>query len=183
MSAAAASGAPDAPRRHWTAAVYTRMNPVMRRLLRSRLHPVVSGRAALLGITGRRTGRSYEICVGYAPHGPDSIDVLVSDARHRSWWRNFVDGGPVRVTLRGEQHEGWAIAHGAPSAAFKAIADRAMPEIVGRRGAQRFFGVPDLDPVAGLTERDLARLEGFAVAVNVTWEPGGAASSPGQSPV
>lgn len=180
MSADAAAS--DAPRRHWTAAVYTRMNPAMRRLLRSPLHPLVSGRAVLLGITGRRSGRSYEICVGYAPHGPDSIDVLVSDASHRSWWRNFTDGGPVRVTLRGEEREAWAIAHRAPGEEFKAIADRALPEIVGRRGAQRFFGIRDMDPAVGLTDQDLARLEGFAVAVNVTWHGHDAASSPGSSP-
>ena len=151
MSAAAV---PDAPRRHWTAAVYTRMNPAMRWLLRSPLHPMVSGRTVLLGITGRRTGKRYEICVGYAPSGPDSIDVLVSDAEHRSWWRNFTDGGgPVRVTLRGAEHDAWATAHLPPTADFKAIADRALPAIVGRRGAERFFGIPIWTRTSGSVRR------------------------------
>ena len=156
-----------APRRHWTAAIYTRMNGVMRVLLTSPAHRVVSGRSVLLGITGRRTGRQYEICVGYAAHGPDAIDVLVSDASNRTWWRNFVDGGPVRVVLRGQERNGWATAHRAPSAEFKEVADRAIPGIVGRRGAGRFFAVADFDPAVGLRAADLERLAGFAVAVTI----------------
>lgn len=166
-----------APRRHWTATVYTRMNPLMRRLLVSRWHGIVSGRTVMLGITGRRTGRRYDICVGYAPHGDDAIDVLISDASNRTWWRNFVDGGPVTVVLRGETRPGWATAHRAPSPGFKAIADRAIPAIVGRGGADRFFAVPDFDPAVGLTPEDLQRLEGFAVAVEIALDPAQAQST------
>jgi hypothetical protein len=157
-----------APHRHWTAAIYTRVNPVMTWVLSSRLHRVLSGRTVLLGITGRRTGRQYEICVGYAPHGTDELDVLVSDATNRTWWRNFTDGGPIRVVLRGHERSGWATAHRAPSPEFKKIADRAIPTIIGRHGAKRFFAVPDFDPAVGLRPDDLDRLDGFAVAVTIS---------------
>ncbi|WP_426574619.1 hypothetical protein [Aquihabitans sp. McL0605] len=159
------------PRRHWTAAIYTRLNPLMGRVLTSRWHRLASGRTVLLGITGRRTGQQYEICVGYAPFEPHAIDVLVSDASNRTWWRNFNDGGPVRVVLRGEELDGWATAHRAPTPEFKTIADRALPAILGRAGAKRFFAVADLDPERGLSPEDLARLDGFAVAVSVTVHP------------
>lgn len=158
---------PAAPRRHWTAAIYTRINPLMRRALSSRWHRVVSGRAVMLGITGRRSGKQYEICVGYARHDAESIDVLVSDAMNRTWWRNFVDGGPVRVVLRGERYDGWATAYRAPTREFKEIADRAVPKIIGVRGARRFFAIPTFDPDVGLTDEDLRSLEGFAVAVHI----------------
>lgn len=143
------------------------MNPVMGWVLKSRLHRVFSSRTVLLGITGRRTGRHYEICVGYAPHGDNVLDLLVSDASNRTWWRNFEEGGPVRVVLRGRELEGWATAHRAPSQEFKTVADRAMEGIVGRRGARRFFAISDFDPAIGLRPDDLERLDGFAVAVTI----------------
>jgi hypothetical protein len=156
------------PRRHWTAVVYTRMNPVMRRVLTSRWHRVFSGRTVLLGITGRRTGRQYEIAVGYAQHDARTIDVLVSDASNRTWWRNFVDGGPVEVVHRGRRRSGWATAHRAPTREFKVIADRAIPGIVGIDGARRFFALEHFDPNTGLRDEDLGLLTGFAVAVEIT---------------
>jgi hypothetical protein len=155
------------PRRHWTAAIYTRSNPAMIRLLRSRWHRPVSRRAALLGITGRRTGHRYEICVGYSQHSNDVIDILVSDASNRTWWRNFVDGGQVAVVLRGEERVGWATAYRAPSAEFATVANRALMGIVGRRGARRFFEIADFDPAIGLRRAELERLAGFAVAVQI----------------
>ena len=158
----------DAPHRHWTAVIYTRMNPAMRWVLTSPVHRAFSGRAVLLGITGRRTGRTYEITVGYSQPSDHTIDVLVSDASNRTWWRNFVDGGPIRVVLRGQHRTGWAVAHRAPSPEFKRIADRAIPGIVGAGGARRFFSIEDYDVATGLTEEDLQRLEGFAVAVEIT---------------
>jgi hypothetical protein len=156
------------PRRHWTAAIYTRMNPAMRSILRSRCHRLFSGRTVLLGITGRRTGRYYEISVGYSQPDDHTIDVLVSDASNRTWWRNFVDGGPIRVVHRGRPRSGRATAHRAPSLEFKTIADRAIPGIVGSGGASRFFALDHFDPSAGLRDEDLHLLTGFAVAVEIT---------------
>jgi hypothetical protein len=143
----------------------------MKAVLSSRWHRPLSARTVLLRITGRRTGRRYDICVGYADAGPDAIDVLVSDASNRKWWRNFLGGGPIRVVLRGRERSGWATAHRAPSSQFKEIADRAMPKIVGRSGAARFFGIKDFDPDSGLSREDLDRLEGFAAAVSIKLDP------------
>ncbi len=159
------------PRRHWTARVYLRANPLMRPVLNSPFHRIVSGRVVLLGITGRRSGKHYEICVGYARPSPDVLDILVSDASNRSWWRNFMGGGPIEVLIHGRERVGHATAHRAPGPEFKEIADRAIPGIVGRVGAQRFFAVPDFDPVRGLSQEDLDRLAGFAVAVTINLAP------------
>lgn len=41
------------------------VNPLVRTLLRSPLHFLLSRRLLLLQITGRRTGRVFEILVGY----------------------------------------------------------------------------------------------------------------------
>src|SRR5262245_1987421 len=158
---------PPAPRRHWTAAIYTRANPLLRWLLASRWHGAMSDRILLLRITGRRTGRRYTIGVGYAEAGDGTLDVLVSDASNRTWWRNFIGGGPVDVVLRGGEHTAHATAHRAPSPDFKAIADRSMTAIVGASGAQRFFAVAAPVPGQGLRQEELERLAGFAVAVSI----------------
>jgi hypothetical protein len=158
---------PQAPRRQWTAAIYTRANPVLRWLLASRWHGAMSDRILLLRITGRRTGRRYAIGVGYAENGDGTLDVLVSDASNRTWWRNFIGGGPVDVVLRGRERPAYAEAHRAPSPEFKAIADRSMTPIVGPGGAQRFFAVAAPVPGEGLRQEDLERLAGFAVGVTI----------------
>ena len=147
------------------------MNPLLRRILSSRWHRLASGRTVVLRITGRRTGRHYEVCVGYAQHGADAIDILVSDSSNRTWWRNFDPGGPVRVVLRGQERAGWATAYRAPSQDFKTVADRAILAIVGRRGAARFFALPEFDGTVGLRPEDLESLDGFAVAVAIQLEP------------
>jgi hypothetical protein len=132
----------------------------------------MSDRVLLLRITGRRTGRRYAIGVGYADNGDGTVDVLVSDASNRTWWRNFVGGGPVDVVLRGRERSAYAEAHRAPSPEFKIIADRSMTAILGPSGAQRFFAVAP--PVAGegLRQEELERLAGFAVGVNIVLDQG-----------
>jgi hypothetical protein len=127
----------------------------------------MSDRVMLLRITGRRTGRRYTIGVGYADNGDGTLDVLVSDASNRTWWRNFIGGGPVEVVLRGRERSAYAEAHRAPSPEFKIIADRSMTAIVGPSGAQRFFAVAAPVGGDGLRQEDLERLAGFAVGVNV----------------
>jgi hypothetical protein len=145
----------------------------MARLLKSRCHFILSGRTVLLRITGRRTGREYEIGVGYSQPDDTTLDVLVSDASHRTWWRNYLDGGPVRIVHRGRERAGWAMAHRAPTPEFKQIADRAIVNIVGVNGAQRFFALASYDPEVGLRDDDLRLLEGFAVAVEIKFDDSG----------
>jgi hypothetical protein len=140
----------------------------MRWILRSRFHRPFSSRTVLLGVTGRRTGRQYDICVGYSVRDATTIDVLVSDASNRTWWRNFIEGGPVAVTLRGHDLDGWATAYRPSDREFKTVADRALPDILGSSGAERFFGLSNFDPTVGLRPEDLVLLDQFAVAVTVT---------------
>ena len=78
-------------------------NPVLRRLLRSRAHVLLSRHVALLEITGRRTGRRFTIPVEYRRDG-DSLTVR-SRPGHR-WWRNLRGGAPLTVVLRGTRRRG-----------------------------------------------------------------------------
>ena len=103
----------SAPAGHGPFAVFNRVgNPAVRLLLRSPLHPVLSGQLALITVTGRRSGRSYTIPVGYRREG-DVVVVPVGWPERKLWWRNLRgEGAPVRLRLRGRDHEGHAVAQG-----------------------------------------------------------------------
>lgn len=79
------------------------VNPLMKRLLRSRLHPLVSDSLLLVTFTGRQSGREYTTPVGY-----EQLDgtLYVTSQTDRTWWRNLRDDAPVTVHLRGERREG-----------------------------------------------------------------------------
>lgn len=74
------------------------LNPLMRALLRSPLHHLVSARLLLLTVTGRRTGKRYTIPLGYAQVGR----TLYSGTEGR-WATNLRGGAPVTVTLKGDR--------------------------------------------------------------------------------
>lgn len=100
----------DKPARLWRLLV-TMQNPIMKWLLRSPLHSVVSGTYMLLTITGRRTGTVYTTPVQYAQQG----DVLyaITSAGY-TWWKNLRGGAEVKVLLRGKSLSGQAEASTAP---------------------------------------------------------------------
>lgn len=82
--------------------VMTKLNPLIVGLLESRLHGVASKGLMVLHITGRRSGVRYKIPVGYQCVGTE-IQILISKASRKQWWRNFSDPASLQVTLRGKQ--------------------------------------------------------------------------------
>jgi deazaflavin-dependent oxidoreductase (nitroreductase family) len=74
-------------------------NPIMRGLLRSPLHFMVSNNMMLMTYTGRKSGKSYTIPMSYLENG-DTLYTISS--RDRVWWRNLRGGEDVTLTLRGE---------------------------------------------------------------------------------
>lgn len=86
-------------------------NPVVKALLRSPLHRLVSDRVALITITGRRTGRRFTIPVEYAQEG-DEVTIGVGWPERKVWWRNLREPAPVTVRLHGRDYAGSAVAEG-----------------------------------------------------------------------
>lgn len=80
-------------------------NPLMRWLLRSPFHGLVSRSVLLITFTGHKTGRTYSTPVSYGQKG--SLIQLISH-RDRAWWRNFEGGVAVTVCLRGQDRDGTA---------------------------------------------------------------------------
>jgi hypothetical protein len=82
------------------------VNPIVRGLLRSPLHRLLSSALVVLSYTGRRTGRRRSLPVMYAQDGSRLI-VFAAHPGEKRWWRNFQDGGaPVDVCLRGHDYHG-----------------------------------------------------------------------------
>ena len=71
-------------------------NPLMRFVLASRAHRVMSGQLMLLSYVGRRTGLSYTTPVSYLREGSD---LLVPGGG--GWWKNLTTG-TARVRLQGD---------------------------------------------------------------------------------
>lgn len=84
-------------------AAYRVLNPLMAALLRSPLHRLMSGSLMVLSFQGRKSGRRYQIPVGYVQRG-DRLFVF----SHSAWASNFRAGAPVAVRLRGQTLAGTA---------------------------------------------------------------------------
>jgi hypothetical protein len=78
-------------------------NPFVSLLLQSPIHGLLDARAMLITVTGRKTGRTYTMPVGYVRER-DTLTVL--SRRGRTWWRNLEEPAPVFVRLRGRQQAG-----------------------------------------------------------------------------
>ncbi|MGH2984579.1 MAG: nitroreductase/quinone reductase family protein [Solirubrobacterales bacterium] len=99
-------------RGHAPFAIFNRTaNPVVQGLLRSPLHHAVSGRLALITVTGRRSGREHTFPVGYQERD-GRVRIEVGWPERKRWWRNLLEPSPVRLRLRGVEHTGTALARG-----------------------------------------------------------------------
>ncbi|GAB1819377.1 nitroreductase/quinone reductase family protein [Herbidospora sp. RD11066] len=71
---------------------------------------LVSRHLTVLTYTGRRSGRTFSIPVGYRRSG-DTVVIGSQFPDAKLWWRNFLDeGGPVSLELDGTDRTGHAIA-------------------------------------------------------------------------
>jgi F420H(2)-dependent quinone reductase len=94
-------------------AVFNRtVNPIVSGLLRSPAHRLLSGRLALITVTGRVSGRSYTIPVLYERDG-GTVRIQVGWPERKRWWRNLTGAGnEVTIRLGDEERNGFAIARG-----------------------------------------------------------------------
>lgn len=79
--------------------IFKVMNPIMKGLLRSLLHRLLSGILMLLTYTGCKTGKQYTIPIGYFVWGQGEL-MSFSSAR---WWTNLRSSPPVWMLLKGRR--------------------------------------------------------------------------------
>jgi hypothetical protein len=78
-------------------------NVIVRLLLRSPFHFLLSDQLMLLTYRGRRSGKRYTHPVAYARSG-DIVTVFT----YRSWWKNVRGGAPVAMEIKRERRIGQA---------------------------------------------------------------------------
>jgi hypothetical protein len=87
------------------------VNPVVRAVLRSPAHGLLSGHLALLTVRGRRSGRTFTFPVGYHREG-DRVTIGVDWPERKRWWRNLSEAAPVEIWLAGVRRAGTGQARG-----------------------------------------------------------------------
>ena len=106
------------------------VNPAVNRLLCSPLHGLMSDILVILHFTGRRTGRRYELPVGYA--GDGECFYISTDKR---WCHNLRGGREIELTHRGTRAPAYADLLDDPDAMAEAY--RAMYALGPRYATRR----------------------------------------------
>lgn len=81
--------------------VLRRLRPLVAAILGSPLHGLLSGDVLLVGYTGRRSGRRYELPLSYVEQG--GVLYLCTRPEGSDWWRNLKGGTTVDLLLRGRR--------------------------------------------------------------------------------
>ena len=92
----------DKPQRPLPKWMFRVLNPVMKALLGSPLHGLISHDLMVLSFTGRTSGKQYAVAVGYLQK-----DNRLYFSCLAGWWQNL-PGAPVTVRLRGQDRHGTA---------------------------------------------------------------------------
>ena len=83
------------------------INPLVRALLRSPAHRVMSRGVLLLTSTGRRSGRRYTLPVQYA-YADQSLILWPAHYDRKRWWRNLQPPARVQLWVAGRELHGTA---------------------------------------------------------------------------
>ena len=137
--------------------LYAVLNPIVRTVLRSPCHGLMSGNTMLLSYRGRRSGKQFVIPVSYVR---TDTGVGAFAARDSAWWKNLQDGPEVELRLAGktvlarahvEREDRGVIAEGLTRFL------RAVPRDAGLSGVRLASdGTPDPDDVRGAADRLVA---------------------------
>jgi hypothetical protein len=84
------------------------VNPLIRWILNSPLHQMMSSSVLLFTYRGNKSGKTYQIPVQYAQEGK-LLYIIPGAAEVKTWWRNFRISTPVQVILCGEIFTGNAV--------------------------------------------------------------------------
>ena len=139
-------------------------NPMMRTLLRSPFHGLLSGQILLLTYTGRKSGRRYTLPVGYVRDG-DALLVVSQHSELKRWWRNLRGGAPVAVLIGGQPVRARAdVIEGA--AAVAAEVQRLITGLGAKEASRQLYMRLDVAPPP--TREQLAQALNGVVVVRIT---------------
>lgn len=110
------------------------INPVVRTMARSRLHPMMDDAVLILHVVGRRTGRCYDIPVGYL-----AVDGRLVIMTQHAWRANLRGGTTVEVTHAGRREAMHAQLDEEPGAVVTVLQN--VIERIGWENARRTLGL------------------------------------------
>jgi deazaflavin-dependent oxidoreductase (nitroreductase family) len=84
------------------------INPLVRLILRSPLHKLMSNTLLVITYCGRKTGREYSLPVQYVQAG-NIIYIVPGMPEKKTWWRNLKEAAPVRLNVRGQSLTGTGV--------------------------------------------------------------------------
>ena len=87
------------------------VNPLVRAVLCSPMHRLLSGRLLLLTYVGHLSGETHRIPVAYRPLPDGKLEVRVGAPERKVWWRSLRSTASVELRLRGERVGATATAH------------------------------------------------------------------------
>jgi len=76
-------------------------NPLVRGVLRSRAHALLSARLVLLSYRGHRTRRRFDIPLRYVVLADGRLVAIAVRRERKLWWRSFSESRDATLLLRG----------------------------------------------------------------------------------
>jgi hypothetical protein len=137
------------------------MNTLMKTLLRSPFHGLMSKNVMLVTFTGRKTGKQYSTPVSYMPYQGDIVFFTTS-----RWWQNLDGGKPIVMRIEGRDTRGIAY----PTTDRDEILQGAQ-YYLQQNGVEkaRFIGLHDLDTSREPSEAELRQALEKHVMVRVKY--------------
>ena len=83
-------------------------NAIVRWILLSPLHGLMSKNVLLIAFRGRKSGKEYMTPVQFSQEGKE-VWILVGFAEKKRWWHNLTGGATVRLFIKGKWQNGQAI--------------------------------------------------------------------------
>ena len=136
------------------------LNPVMKTILKSPVHKVVSEGILIITFTGIKSGKEYSTPISYFMEN-DTVYCFT----HAQWWRNLAQGAEVKVRLKGQDTVGFAEVE-AEDMAQKTSAMRKM--IIAKPQEAGFYNVTfdsDGEPV----EAEVIKAAEEAVLIRISY--------------
>jgi hypothetical protein len=116
-----------------TPLMYQILNPIMKTILRSPFHSIVSAKIMIITFTGVKSGKEYSTPVSYFMDG----NTVYCFTRAR-WWRNLAEGADVRARIGGQDRDGYAVAEAEDVAQISAVLAKTLSS---NPSDARYYGV------------------------------------------
>jgi len=142
---------------------FIRINPLVKFILNSPVHGLLSHSFMLVKFTGKKTGKEYITPMSHHVFG-DTVIIVLAETKGRVWWLNYRETAPMSVCIRGQWEQGYASVVGPETPEYK----KWFESVFAKAGfIPKIFGV-EFDKNNGLTKEQISRLASRSGVVKFT---------------